>query len=55
MRKRKIVLPDGRYLIFYTFEDQVKDRSRAQGEARRPESREGAAAPPESERVGKDK
>jgi hypothetical protein len=40
MHKRQITLPDGRYLIFYTFEDEETQRaatSDAQDEGKRPE------------------
>jgi hypothetical protein len=39
MQQRRITLPDGRYLIFYTFEDEATAPVSSDGEAgaRRPE------------------
>ena len=54
MTKRTITLPDGRYLIFYSFDDQTCKRAGTQPSAQHPEAKEGAA-PDRREREKTDK
>ncbi len=55
MLKRKTVLPDGRYLIFYTFDNEPEKRARALAQPRQPENRGGGVVPENRERSKGDK
>jgi hypothetical protein len=43
MVKRKVTLPDGRYLIFYTFDDQAENRLDPRSQAPTSEAKEPGA------------
>jgi len=50
MRKRRIALKDGRYMIFYTFEDETGAPPLEDAEARHAEPEPGAKPPVKDER-----